>query len=542
MHNVVKFDPHNYRYPSRRCVVYGSRGMVATSQPLGAQAGLAVLKMGGNAVDAAIATAAALTVVEPMSNGLGSDVFAMIWKNGKLHGINGSGFAPRSLSPEYFYSKGWESVPLHGWPAVTVPGAVATWYELSKKMGRLPFKDVLSPAIDYARKGYAVSVTSAYNWDIAFNRYSVMEEPEFRGWMKVFAPGGKAPAPGEVFASGAHADTLAQIADTNGEAFYRGEIAEKIVAFARETGGFITADDLADFAPEWTEPIGIDYKGYKVWEMPPNGQGICALIALNVLKGFDLRERDSANTYHKQVEAIKLGFADAHKYVADQRFSDVPVQELLSDRYSDARRKLITDRATDFKPGDPKGGGTVYLAAADKSDDGDVTMVSFIQSNYTGFGSGVVCPKTGVAFNNRSACFSLEPGHPNLLAGRKRPYNTIIPAFLSKDEKPIGPFGVMGAFMQPQGHLQVVSNVVDFGMNPQEALDAPRWQWLSGLKVGVEPAFPAAKAQELARMGHEIVPQLSSNDFGRGQIIWLTEHGTFAGATEPRTDGCVAPW
>jgi len=539
MHDVIKFDPHRYRYPSRRGVVYGSRGMVATSQPLASQAGLAVLKMGGNAVDAAIATAAALTVVEPTSNGLGSDAFAMIWKDGKLHGINGSGFAPRSLSPDFFQC---ESVPYYGWPAVTVPGAVATWCELSKKMGKLPLKDVLSPAVEYARKGYAVSVTAAFNWKIAFKRHASMEEAEFREWGSVFAPYGKAPAAGEVFASAVHADTLEKIAATCGEAFYRGDVAEKIADFARRTGGFITAEDLADFVPEWVEPIGIDYRGYKVWEIPPNGQGICALIALNILKGFDLRERDSAETFHKQIESIKLGFADAHRYVADQRFSFVPVQELLDDRYSDRRRELIAGCATDFKAGDPMSGGTVYLTAADKSEDGEVTMVSFIQSNYAGFGSGVVCPGTGVAFNNRGACFSLSPGHPNILAGGKRPYNTIIPAFLSRDGKPIGPFGVMGGFMQPQGHLQVVSNVVDFGMNPQEALDAPRWQWIKGLQVEVEPGFPSAPAQALARMGHEIVPQLSANEFGRGEIIWLTEHGTFAGATEPRTDGCVAAW
>ena len=542
MHDVIKFDPHRYRYPSRRSVVYGSRGMVAASSPLASQAGLAVLKMGGNAIDAAIATAAALTIVEPTSNGLGSDVFALIWKDGKLHGINGSGFAPRSLSPDFFHSRGCESVPPFGWPVVTVPGAVATWSELSEKMGKLPFRDVLSPAVEYAKKGHAVSVTAAFNWGLAFKRYGVMKDPEFRGWMSTFAPNGRAPAPGEVFASPSIADTLEKIADTNGEAFYRGDVAEKIVSYAHRTGGFLTANDLADFAPEWVEPISADYRGYRVWEIPPNGQGICALIALNILKGFDLRERDSAETFHKQIEAIKLGFADAHRYVADQRFGFVPVQELLSDKYSDARRMLIAEHATDFKPGDPMSGGTVYLAAADKSEDGEVTMVSFIQSNYMGFGSGVVCPETGVAFNNRGACFSLVPGHPNFFTGGKRPYNTVIPAFFSRDGKPIGPFGVMGGFMQPQGHLQVVSNVVDFGMNPQEALDAPRWQWIGGLKVDVEPSFPAASAQALARTGHEIVPQLSSNEFGRGEIIWLTEHGTFAGATEPRTDGCVAAW
>jgi gamma-glutamyltranspeptidase/glutathione hydrolase len=539
MYKVTKFDPHYYRYPSRRNVVYGSRGMVAASQPLAAQAGLAILKMGGNAVDAAIATAAALTVVEPTGNGLGSDAFALIWEGGKLHGINGSGYAPRACTRDTYRSKGWEQVPTYGWPAVTVPGAVATWCELSQKMGRLPLKDVLAPAIDYATNGYAVSGTIAYNWNIACKKYSAMSEPEIQEWVKTFAPQGRAPHAGELFMMKGHAYTLEKIAQTNGEAFYKGEIAEKIVAFAAQTGGFITKEDLADFAPEWVEPIGINYKGYDVWEIPPNGQGICALIALNILKGFEFRERDSADTLHKQIEAIKLAFADVHKYVADQRFSSVPVRELLDEQYAATRRKLIAENhAVDFKPGDPRPGGTVYFATAD----GEGRMVSFIQSNYMGFGSGIVCPATGIAFNNRGACFTLDDKHPNVLEGRKRPYNTIIPAFLSKDGKPVGPFGVMGGFMQPQGHLQVVSNVVDFGMNPQEALDAPRWQWISGMKVTVEPNFPSAVALKLAAMGHDIVPQVTSNDFGRGEIIWKTDDGTLVGATEPRTDGCVATW
>lgn len=539
MHNdVTAFDPHHYRYPSHRNVIYGSRGMVAASQPLAAQAGLAVLKKGGNAVDAAIATAASLTVVEPTGNGLGSDAFALIWKDGKLHGINGSGFAPRAWSAESYRSRNWEKVPTFGWAAATVPGAVATWCELSAKMGRLPLKDVLAPAIEYAREGYAVSPTVAYNWRLARDRYAAMTAPEFRGWMETFAPGGRAPLAGDLFRSEGHAQTLEAIAETKGNAFYRGDLAEKIVAFARETGGFYTKQDLADFAPEWVEPIETSYRGYDVWEIPPNGQGICALMALNILKGFDLRERDSAETYHRQIEAIKLAFADVHKYVADQRFSSVPVREMLDEAYAKNRRALIADRAVDFKPGDPMRGGTVYFAAAD----GEGTMVSFIQSNYMGFGSGVVCPGTGIAFNNRGACFTMDERHPNVIAGHKRPYNTIIPAFLTRNGRPVGPFGVMGGFMQPQGHLQVVSNVVDFGMNPQEALDAPRWQWIGGMKVSTEPGFPPAEALKLAAMGHEIVPDVTSNDFGRGEIIWRTDQGTLAGATEPRTDGCIAAW
>lgn len=538
MSDVLSFNPHHYRYPSHRNVVYGSRGMVAASHPLAAQAGLDVLKKGGNAVDAAIATAAALTVVEPTGNGLGSDAFALIWKDGRLHGINGSGFAPKSWSVESYRSRGWERVPVFGWAAATVPGAVATWCELSKKMGRLPLKEVFAPAIDYARKGHAVSVTMAYNWEKAYQRYSAMLSPEFRGWVETFAPNGRAPRAGEIFRSEGHASTLEAIADSMGDALYRGALGEKIAAFAEKTGGFFTMEDFAAFAPEWVDPISINYKGYDVWEIPPNGQGICALMALNILKGLELRERDSADTYHKQIEAIKLAFADVHKYVADQRFSSVPVREMISENYADARRKLISERATDFRAGNPMQGGTVYFASADE----EGTMVSFIQSNYMGFGSGVVCPGTGIAFNNRGACFTMDTAHPNVIAGRKRPYNTIIPAFLTKNGKPVGPFGVMGGFMQPQGHLQVISNVVDFGMNPQEALDAPRWQWTGGMKVAVEPGFPAPEALTLAAMGHEIVPEVTSNDFGRGEIIWRTDEGSYVGATEPRTDGSVAAW
>ncbi|MDR2522444.1 MAG: gamma-glutamyltransferase [Synergistaceae bacterium] len=539
MYDVTRFDPHHYRYPSHRNVVYGSRGMVAASHPLAAQAGLAVLKEGGNAVDAAIAAAAALTVVEPTGNGLGSDAFALIWNGGKLHGINGSGYAPRACTPEAYQARGWKQVPAYGWGAVTVPGAVGTWRELSKKMGALPLKNALAPAIDYAKNGHAVSVTMAYNWNAAAKKYPLMKEPETREWAAVFTPNGRSPKAGELFTAKDHAHTLTKIAETDARAFYEGEIAEKMAAFARETDGFLTMEDLAEFEPEWVEPIGVGYRGYDVWEIPPNGQGICALIALNVLKGFDLRERDSADTFHKQIEAVKLGFADAHRYVADQRFSAVPVRELLEDKYAAARGRLILrDRATDFKAGDPLSGGTVYLSTAD----GEGRMVSYIQSNYMGFGSGVVCPGTGIAFNNRGSCFTMDPEHPNVLAGRKRPYNTIIPSFLTKDGQPVGPFGVMGGFMQPQGHLQVVSNVVDFGMNPQEALDAPRWQWSGGMKVTVEPGFPAAAALKLASRGHEIVPEVTSNSFGRGEIIWRTPDGTLAGAAEPRTDGCVAAW
>lgn len=536
--DVLRFDPQRYRYASRRNVVYGSRGMVAASQPLAAQAGLAVLKEGGNAVDAAIATAASLTVVEPTSNGLGSDAFALVWKDGRLHGINGSGFAPLAWSLDAWRERGWKMTPVDGWGAATVPGAVAVWCELSRRIGRLPLAKILAPAIEYARGGYAVSANVAFNWARAFERFRGLRSPEFAAWLPTFCPLGRAPRAGEVVRLEDHARTLEDIAESGGEDFYRGALAARIAAFARVTDGFYTLEDLAAFEPEWVDPVSVSYRGYDVWEIPPNGQGICALMALSILKNFDFRERDDAETFHRQIEAIKLGFADAHRYVADQRFSPVPVKELLADAYGADRSRLIGDCAEERSAGDPMPGGTVYFAAAD----GEGCMVSFIQSNYMGFGSGVVIPGTGIGLNNRGHCFSLDPDHPNVIAGRKRPYNTIIPAFLTREGRPVGPFGVMGGFMQPQGHVQVVMNVVDFGMNPQEALDAPRWQWTGGMKVAVEPGFPASEALALEAMGHEVVPEVSSNGFGRGQIIWRTEDGSLVGATEPRTDGCVAAW
>ena len=536
---TVRYDPHYYPYPSRRNVTYASRGMVCASQPQAAQAGLEILKKGGNAVDAIVATAAALTVVEPTANGIGSDAFALLWKDGRLRGLNASGPIPKALSLELARSKGWTGkLPMLGWAPATVPGAPAAWAELTRAHGRLSLAENLAPAVSLARDGHAVSVTTAHHWELARRKYSALQGEEFRAWFDAFTISGRAPRAGELRTSEAHARTLERIAETNARAFYEGDIAERIVAAARTTGGYFTPEDLGAFAPEWVEPIGVNYKGYDVWEIPPNGQGIVALIALSILRGFDFSSHDDPETIHRQIEAIKMGFADAHRYVADRRFHDVPIAGLLADAYADRRRAQIGERAEDRKAGDPMHGGTVYLCAAD----GDGTMISYIQSNYMGFGSGVVVPETGVALNNRGYCFSLEPGHPNVLEPGKRPYNTIIPSFLTKDGLPVGPFGVMGGFMQPQGHVQVVMNTVDFEMNPQQALDAPRWQWMGGMDVSVEPGFSPAVAQSLNRRGHAMKFELESNSFGRGEIIWNTPEGTLAGATESRTDGCVAAW
>lgn len=536
----MKQDYLYYPYPSQRMATFARNGMVATSQPLAAQAGLRVLLKGGNAIDAAIATAACLTVVEPTSNGIGSDAFALVWTQGKLHGLNASGFSPKSISIDAVKERGLEKIPTHGWVPVTVPGTPGGWAELSRRFGRLPLTEVLAPAIEYAENGYPVTPTLGKYWKYAYDRYkSVLKGDEFQHWFETFAPKGKAPAIGEMWNSPGHAATLRAIAETNAESFYRGELAEKIDAYSRQYNGFLSAEDLAAYRPEWVEPIHVNYRGYDVWEIPPNGQGLVALLALNILKGFELSEKDSVDTYHKQLEAIKLAFADGQKYITQFDQMPVRVEDLLSDAYAGERRKLIGDYAMLPDPGTPPQGGTVYLATAD----GEGNMVSFIQSNYMGFGSGLVVPGTGIALQNRGHNFNLDPTHANRLEGRKKTYHTIIPGFMTKGNVPVGPFGVMGGFMQPQGHMQVVMNTVDFGLNPQAALDAPRWQWMEGKKITVEHHFPQHIAQALVRKGHDIQVALESGGFGRGQIIWRDpESGVLCGGTEARTDGTIAAW
>ncbi|RKQ35890.1 gamma-glutamyltransferase family protein [Oceanobacillus halophilus] len=514
--------------------------MVATSQPLAAQAGLDILKKGGNAIDAAIATAACLTVVEPTSNGIGSDAFALVWTKGKLHGLNSSGRSPKSISIDILKEKGLEEIPTHGWVPVTVPGAPGAWAELSARFGKLPLTEVLKPAIIYAREGYPVSPTLGKYWENAYHTYKEeLTEDVFNNWFKTFAPSGRAPKVGEIWSSPDHANTLQEIAETNGESFYRGEIAEKISLFSHQTGGYLTAEDLAEFKPDWVDPIHINYRGYDVWEIPPNGQGIVALEALNILKGFDFSAKDTIETYHKQIEAIKLAFADAEKHVTEDKYMKLSVEEILSESYAANRRSLIGEEARMPEAGEPTMSGTVYLATADN----EGNMVSFIQSNYMGFGSGIVVPGTGISLQNRGHNFSMDRNHVNALQGGKRTYHTIIPGFLTKDNQAVGPFGVMGGFMQPQGHVQVVMNTIDFGLHPQAALDAPRWQWMKEKKVEVEDRFHHHLAQQLKNKGHDINIQLEPNSFGRGQIIWRNPNtGVLTGGSESRTDGTIAAW
>ena len=534
----MNYDAEYYPYPSRRNMIFAKNGMVATSQALAAQAGLAILRQGGNAIDAAVATAACLTVVEPTANGIGGDAFALVWAGNKLHGLNASGPAPQALTPDILWRKGLAEMPINGWLPVTVPGTPSAWAELIRRFGKLSLPDVLAPAIDYAENGFPVSPVISRQWQLGFNRFSAIPGPEFRFWFETFAPAGHAPVAGELWRSQAHAATLRTLAVSGCREFYQGDLAAKIDAFARAHGGWLRASDLAAYQPEWVDPIHINYHGYDVWEIPPNGHGLVTLMALGILDGMELAAKESAETYHKQFEAVKLAFADGLKYIADARQMKVRVADLLNEGYLAERRRLIGAEALSPVAGSPPRGGTVYLATAD----GEGNMVSYIQSNYKGFGSGLVVPGTGIALHNRGCNFSLDPAHDNVLAPGKKPYHTIIPGFLTRNGEAVGPFGVMGAFVQPQGHLQMVMNTVDFGLNPQAALDAPRWQWTQGKTIEVEHSFPEAVAEALGRKGHHIQRPVGNLTMGRGQIIWRDEHGVLAGGTEPRADGAVAAW
>lgn len=534
------FQTQTNPYPISRQATYAKNGMVATSQPLAAQAGLDILKKGGNAIDAAIATAASLTVLEPTSNGIGGDAYALVWTKGELHGLNASGPSPKNISIDAVKKAGYDEIPKYGWVPVTVPGVPGAWAELSKKFGKLPFTEVLEPAIRYAEEGYPLSPVLSKYWNRAYHIFKEnLKEDMFKHWFETFAPNGHVPQVGEVWKSQDHADTLREIAETNAESFYRGELANKIDRFSKENNGFLSKEDLEAYRPVWVKPISVNYRGYDVWEIPPNGQGLIALQALNILKGYTFEERDTVDTIHKQIEAIKLAFADGFKYITEEKHMKFTTEEFLSEHYAAKRRELITDKAILPEAGEPSSSGTIYLSAADN----EGNMVSFIQSNYMGFGSGLVVPGTGITLQNRGYDFSMDPNHSNALAGGKKTFNTIIPGFLTKDNKPIGPFGVMGGFMQPQGHMQVVMNTIDFGMNPQVALDAPRWQWMKDKIVDVEHRFPHHLIQALTDKGHQIRLGIEPNSFGRGQIIWKDpETGVLVGGTESRTDGAIAAW
>lgn len=542
---MPEFDPRSYAYPSRRNVVYARKAMACTSIPQGAQIGLDVMKAGGNAVDAAVAMAAAMPLLEPTSNGLGSDCFALVWVEAekKLYGLNASGVAPAALSAALVRELGHQTMPQAGWIPTMVPGAPAGWAELNRRFGTKPLPQLFAPAISAAREGVPVQVNLEPMWEEDARRIAAAMErdpsPHAYWWERFMKPDGTPYRAGDVFRWEEYAQTLEELAATGCESYYRGPLMEQIVAFSRATGGYFCEDDFRNYKPEWVEPISTDYKGYTVCEIPPNGHGITVLMALNLLKGLKLSDqKDCADTYHKILESIKLAFADTRTYVADPRYMRTRVEDLLSEEYAARRRALISEQALTPEAGDPSCGGTIYLCTADPQGN----MVSFIQSNYTTFGAGVAIPGTGISLQNRGANFSLDEGSDNCLAGGKRSYHTIIPGFLMRDGEAVGPFGVMGAFMQPQGHVLVVVNTVDYHMNPQEAMDAPRIQWTGGKHIQLEREVPAHIAQELARRGHEVEIVNSNLHMGRGQIIWKTENGLYIGGTEPRCDGTVAAW
>jgi gamma-glutamyltranspeptidase/glutathione hydrolase len=550
------FDWEN-PYPTVRSPLF-ARNVVSTSQSLAAQAGLSILAKGGNAVDAAIATAAAMTIVEPVSNGLGSDCFALIWdpkaKDGRhLHGLNASGTAPAAWNPDYFAKKHAGVFPMRGWDSVTVPGAVAGWVALSEKFGALPFADVLAPAIDIASRGYGVPTQLSSKWGLQIP--VLRDQP---GFAAAFMPNGRAPHPGEKFVFSEAAQTLTAIAETRGESFYRGAVAQKIAAHSRECGAVMTEKDLGDYRVEWVDPIEkayLDRHGaeYVLHEIPPNGQGIAALMALGIAGHLDVARYpvDSVEAQHLLIEAMKLAFADVYRYVADARhMTEVTPAHLLDDGYLAERARLIDpQRASNFTHGVPhqfmRPGGTIYLTTADESG----MMVSLIQSNYMGFGSGVVVPGVGVSLQNRGYGFSLVPSHPNLVAGGKRPFHTIIPGFLTRTvdgpqgstQVPQMSFGVMGGNIQPQGHLQTLVRMLTFGQQPQAACDAPRWKVSTGLSVDCEKTMSMTLREGLIARGHHIesIPD-SYMDFGSGQFIWKlsdeAEDG-YVAASDSRRDG-----
>jgi gamma-glutamyltranspeptidase/glutathione hydrolase len=523
----MHFDFHN-PYPTTRIPVF-ARNVVSTSHPLAAQAGLRMLWKGGNAVDAAIAAAAAMTICEPVSNGLGSDAFAILWDGKELHGLNASGRAPQAWTPDYFrkkYGDGAATPPKRGPDAITVPGAVSSWVAMSERFGKLPFADLLEPAIEIAERGYLLPIVVQQKWAAATPELGALP-----GFAQGFLPWGRAPKVGELFRFPAAARGLRRIAETKGQAFYGGEIAQAIERFLKEHGGAMTARDFEAYQPEWVQPIAKDYRGYTLHEIPPNGQGIAALMAVGILSNFDVASMkvDGPDSQHLQIEAMKLAFADLYKYVAEPSAMEVTAEQMLDDAYLASRAKLIDmKKAQDFGAGNPVKGGTIYLTAADENG----MMVSFIQSNYMGFGSGCVEPTFGISLQNRGHGFSLKPG-ANQVAPGKRPFHTIIPAFLTKGGQPVMSFGVMGANMQPQGHMQTLVRMLDYGQNPQAACDAPRWRFNAGLEINVEQQMDKATVQALADRGH-VMEVINDNyqDFGAGQFIWR--------AGDPKSEGYVA--
>ncbi|MBE6113611.1 MAG: gamma-glutamyltransferase family protein [Erysipelotrichaceae bacterium] len=548
---MFNYDSKCYPYPSQKTSVFGRNGMVCTSTPLAAQAGLDILKKGGNAVDAAIASMITSTVVEPTMNGVGSDNYAIVWMKDKIYGMNASGPSAKNLSVDKLKEQGFDKMPTLGWHAVNVPGAPAGWYALSKRFGNLPFKDLFETAIKYAEEGYPVSPQVTTDWEsnvgllkkcsqgtkIEGIPFKGLDEEQIKPFLEYF---GKVPKPGEMYKNPDMAKTLRLLAETNCDELYHGEIGKALVDFANKCGGFMSMEDLETYQPEWVDPIKVNYRGYDVWEIPPNGNGISLLMALNILKGFDLTEKESTRTYHLLFECMKLAYMDSMTYVTDSKYMRVTPEQMLDENYASARRALIKDNEAIMPtPGRPDQGGTVYCATADK----DGNMVSMIQSNYMMFGSGITVPGYGFPLNNRGSQFTFNPEDANVLVGGKKSFHTIIPGFLSKDGEAIGPFGCVGAFIQPQGQLTLLTNMIDFGMNPQAAIDSPRWFWEEGKRVAVEKDLPEHIFDQLSRMGHQLVRGNYKPNMGRAQVIIRDpETGVLNGATDKRCDSNPAAY
>ena len=530
-----------------RSEVIAQNGMACTSQPLATQIALDILKAGGNAIDAAIAADAALGLMEPTGSGIGGDIFAIIWdaKTKKLYGLNGSGRSPYELKLKYFKDNGYKKIPSLGPLSVSVPGCVDGWFELNKRFGKLKMNEILAPAIKYAREGFPVSEVIAYYWQ--GNARSLQKYP---GFAEIFMPGGKAPVKGEIFRNPFLASTLEKIGKEGRDVFYKGEMAEKMVNYLREQGGFFTLKDFADHHSEWVDPISTNYRGYDVWELPPNGQGTAVLQMLNILENFDLKKMGFGSTeyMHLFIEAKKLAFEDRAKFYADPEFNKLPIDKLISKEYAKERAALInSDRAAKSYPaGIPDSPNTIYLTTADN----EGNMVSLIQSNFRGMGSGMTPGKLGFVLQDRGELFTLEEGHVNVYEPHKRPFHTIIPAFITKNGEPYISFGVMGGGMQPQGHTQIVCNLIDFGMNLQEAGDAPRIshegsseptgeKMTDGGIVSLESGFSFQTVNELMTKGHYI--RFEKGPYGGYQaIMYDAKNKVFIGASESRKDGQAA--
>jgi gamma-glutamyltranspeptidase/glutathione hydrolase len=542
------YDRVTGRMDASRSEVISEHGMVCAAQPLAVQIGVDILRKGGNAIDAAIAVNAALGLMEPISCGVGGDLFAIVWdaKSQKLYGLNASGRAPKLLTIEEVKGQGHERIPYTGVLPQTVPGCVDGWFELHERFGKLPMKDILAPAIHYAEEGFPVTEVIAFYWDLGGRR--LKEEPNFAA---TYLPGGRAPCKGEIFKNPDLARTYGLLAKRGRDAFYKGEIAKAIDEFSKRTGGYLRYEDLAAHTSTWVKPVGTTYRGYEVWELPPNGQGIAALQMLNILEGFDIAAMGfgSADYLHVLTEAKKLAFDDRARFYADPDFVDMPVEELISKEYAARRRALIDmERAMREVPASDiilESGETTYLTVVDK----DRNFVSLIQSNYAGFGSGPVPDGLGFCFQDRGALFNLDPEHPNALVPGKRPFHTIIPAMVTKEGRPIFSFGVMGGSMQPQGHVQILCNILDFGMGIQEAGDVPRLRhsgssqptgdvMTDGGMMLLESGFVPDVIRALIERGHRVGKE--SGGFGGYQGIWWDwERNVLIGGSESRKDGCA---